>query len=324
MGGSLSATGENLKPIAMLGDVPDNFVCAACNDTIALILTDSKQVEVRAFSGEITTKQLNLRPSAVCALRSGGWVIGFENGFLSEFTDALTLVRSYRVPGAPSAHAKAIKSVVHINRDEGGSAHIMSLDLDNVLRFWGNNGELLHTLTPRVPLVRIACSPYFAFLVDEQKNVNVLDLERFAMTSYPVISNAKAITTIGDGFAALAVLENHSVLLLGPKGVVETFKFTEADMMTSVLPLIVEEGTGLITYVTVDMQGKMVLRALELITGELGEGYKLITDSYSHLIVSHDGHFAVFKRDDLVKMSVDVLPEMSLPREKIARALERV
>lgn len=324
MGSSLSATGDSLKPVGLLGDVPDNFVCAACNDTAALIITDQKQIELRTFSGETLTKTFNLRPTSVCSLRPNGWAIGFSNGFLSEFDASFELVRSYRTPGTPRAHTDEVRDVVYIDSDEGGSAHLMSYGKENVVCFWGKSGELLWSFVPRSGLIHGVCSPYFGFFADGKKQIHTVNLESFENANYPLISNVKSIVPIGDGFAALAVLENHWVCLLAPSGVVETFKFAEADMMTGILPLVVEDGTGLITYITVDSSGKLMLRALEEVTGELGEGYKLIADSPTHVLVTQDEQFAVFRRDHLAKMSIDALPEMSLPRRKIVKALERV
>lgn len=321
MGAQASVTGQDILPESVLGDIPRGFKCASCNDKSALILTDSKSLELRKYDGETHTKALRMKPTACCGVRSNGWAVGFINGYLTEFDAELNVVMSYRMPGQTKAHVGEIKKVFYIDNEVGGLARLMTFGEDKAVRFWGKDGQLLYTFMPQFPIVHMTASPYIAFFADDHKQIHTIKIDTFTPNKFQVISNIKSLCTVGDGVVAMLLMENRHVCLVSHSKVVVSFKFPETDLITEILPLICEDGTGLITYVTADMQGKLMLRALERVTSEFGEGVKVISDSLTHLLADKDGMFAVYRRDDIETMSMQVLPEMDLPRMSIVAAL---
>jgi hypothetical protein len=199
----------------------------------------------------------------------------------------------------------------------------MSFGVDNVIRIWGAQGEFLHSFAPKYTLTSLCCSPFFAFAADDHRQIHIFNLESWTKSSYATPHSIKHIAPVGDGLAALAVSDCHSAMVLGPSEIAATFAFNQTENVTKVLPLIVEESTGLITYISMDNTGKVELRALELATGDLGEGIGLITESVSRIVVVYEGSILVYEREVLEMLSMGVLPELDLPRKSISKVLTR-
>ena len=319
-----TVAGPQIKPAFSLCKTPENFEGAALSDDSVLMLTDSNEIELWTFGGDSTTKSFNLQPSACCSLSTGCWVIGFESGYMTEFERDLALVRSYRVPGATKAHNGSVTKVMEIGGDGDTGNYIMSFGSDNVVRFWGKGGDLRHEFAPKFKLTQLCCSSHLAFLVDDHKSVYVIDLLSFSEKRFPVVAAVKSIATIAFGGAALAVLEDHSVALMSRTEVVEAFRFKENDFMASVLPLTVEEDTGLSTYACVDTLGRLTLRALDNITLDLGMQGKIIASSPCFLLVEKAGKLSIYSRDDLVVLALDSIPETCSASQNVKKCLQNM
>ncbi|KAH0788793.1 hypothetical protein GPJ56_007475 [Histomonas meleagridis] len=314
---------SHIKPLAILGVAPENIKAMACNDKALLIISNSKTIELRKYNNETLTKILSLNPTCCCSTERG-WAIGFTNGQLSEFDSDLNLIISYRIPGRSHAHDGEIKQIQENSDFTGKSeSYLMSYGSDNTINLWSKNGKHLFSFTPKFNITAVCTSPFYVFLSDDHNQIHTINIETHDIATYTIPNYAKSIIPLGDGFSSLAVLSDGSVTILSSRELVSTFNIPITEGIVYALPLVVEYGTGLITYLTMNKDGKVVLRALEVEIGEIGKNESVFADSVTHTIVLKDGLINAYLRDDLETLSMQYLPEMNLPRERIAKFLMR-
>jgi hypothetical protein len=318
MGGDSSVT-----PLSSFGPLPRGTRSVACNDSGILLITDSDIVEIRQFDGRGFNKQLSLSPTCCCATVSRHWIIGFASGFLSEFDPDLNLLFSFREPGGPRAHPVSITKIFPVDDSYGGSAHVISFGSDGNLHFWSRDGLLLSRFSPKNPLVHISAATRFAFLADDSNQILAINLETFDVSAYAVQSKVKVIVAVDEGLAALAVFEDHSICIVSASQIVVSFRFGQADTVLSVLPLNVEAPIGLVTYAAIDMQKKVTLRALEKSLLEIADGVTLLAEAKLSVVVQKGTTMFAVSRDELAALSMNSLPDMELPRARIAAVLTR-
>lgn len=321
MGSENSALSSNIQPIAILNDIPNNIKSMACNIESVLILSDSKVLHLKNYDGKTTVRRVSLMPNCCCAT-SNGWAIGFTNGTLSEFDKNLNLITTYRQPGDTHAHDEEIVKVMN-NEDDNSLCHLISMGKDYTLNFWDHNGNRIFFYKSKYEITSFCATPFFVFVSDNQNKIHTIDIDSQYVETYTVPSSAKKIVSLGEGFASLAALNDGSIVILSESEIVETFHFPITDEICDVLPLVVEYGTGLITYLTMKKDGKIFLRALEENVGEVGESTKLYAESTTHIVTTKDNNIVVYIRDDFETISMQFLPNIYLPRTKIAKFLMR-
>jgi hypothetical protein len=318
MGGEGSAdAAPRFRPKAAPIPVPRALKSIACNDESVLLITDSPILELRAFSGAITTKPVSLTPTCVCAASGPVWIVGFASGTITEFDANLQLLFSYRKPGECRAHDAAVTHLLPADDSRQLAVHLTSLGLDNVVKFWSADGLLIHTFSPSSPVLHLSSAGYLAFICTGPNSIESIDLKdpEFRRIAFSVPAPVKFLTLIADGLAAIAVLEDHSICVLSASEVILQFKNLQTDTVVAVLPLNLEGGTGLITYATLDQLGKVTLRAVKTtleeveVVGKLG----LLAESRLSVVVQQDKNVVVYDRDQLTMRSMELLVE--LPQE---------
>lgn len=322
MGNETSVLSSNIQPIAVLNDSLSGLKTMACSMDSVLILTDSKVLRVRNYDGSTTAKPISLMPECCCATGNGGWAVGFANGTLSEFDRNLNLVATFRQPGTTHAHDGEVVKVMN-NEDDNSECHLISFGKDNVLNFWDHRGNRLFCFKSRYEVTSICATPFFVFVSDNQNKIHAIEVDSQNVETFTIPSSAKKIVSLGEGFASLAVLNDGSVVILSECGIVETFHFPISDEICDIMPLVVEYGTGLITYLTMKKDGKIFLRALEKNVGEVGECTQIYAESTTHIVTVKDDDIIVYIRDDFETISMQFLPDLLLPRTKIAKFLMR-
>ena len=320
MGIGASKTAPEINPQFSLGSAPKDLRFLGCGRDSAMILTDSNVVEIRNFDGTTTVKSMNMHPNCCCPTSKRGWIIGFSNGHLSEFDESLELVMSFRLPGSYSAHNAAIVQVFE-NADKVGKCRIVSVAEDNSINLWDWNGNHLFFYTSKNQIMSVSASPFFCFAADDRNHLNVLSVEELSSSSFTLPSQVRSLAAVGDGFAALAVLENTSVCLVSGSKIIESYQFLNNPNPAKILPLVLEEGTGLITYAVLDKNKKLTLRALEHVTADLGMVSPLYACSDLYIVTLKQNQVVVYSRDDLEAISVHVLNqiEIDLPRSNITQ-----
>lgn len=324
MGNGASEEAPSISPQLCLGDSPKKIEMMACNDNSVMILTPTKNVEVRNFDGTSIIKPLNLQPTCCCATRSGGWVIGFNSGHLSEFDNSFQLLVSYRTPGNFRAHEGSVLLVLE-NEDltNEGFYHLASIGSDNSLNFWSKTGNHLYKFKFEPNFTSLCLTSCIAYLADDHQHIHSVNAEKFNSYTVNLPCNAKSIGSLGERDLILAILENGTVSIISPNQVIIKFQFLNNPNPSRILPLVVESQTGLITYVVLDQNKKLTLRALEKVTAELGEVNPMYAVSRNNIVTIKSNNIVVYSLSELETASMMVLPDMELPRKQISKYLSQ-
>lgn len=325
MGGEESAT-KQVTPDHVLGIVPSNLKSMACGAKEIVLLLNSKAIEIRDFDGNSKVKTFSLQPTCCCSTSDNGWVIGFSSGHISEFDEEFNLLLSYRIPGSARAHNSDVIQVYEYHTDIDSKCHLVTRSSDSTVCFWAKDGTHMFTYSSKSPVTALTSSPFYTFIGLENKSFITIDNEMFTSAKCLLESPAISVSPIGTGLAALAVTDNGNVSIVSNTDAV-TFRFTyraDESKIVSVLPLIVEEQTGLLTYVAVTAKGQLSLRVLEHVHSEIGEISAQYCSSLFHLVVIRDDRIITYSRDALAIVSIDNLPEIDLPREQIVKLLMRL
>ncbi|OHT07924.1 hypothetical protein TRFO_05039 [Tritrichomonas foetus] len=289
-----------------------------------MILTPTKIVEIRNYDGTSFVKTLNLQPTCCCSTSSGGWIIGFICGHIFEFDSAMNLTASYRSPGSHKAHEGKVLQVFESYDFKESHCYIMSLGADNKINIWSKIQNHIYTFQSKYQLTSICLSPYFAFLADDHSQIHTINIKKLTHSTYTIPSPVKSMVPIGEGFAGLAVLENGSVCILSATEVVISFPFINNQYPSKIISLVVEDRTGLITYAVLEKNRKLTFRALEKVTEELGEVSPIFTASTTHIVTIKRNQIVVYLTDDLEAASMNILPDMELPRRRISKFLMNI
>lgn len=314
-----SSSFANTTPKYILGDADDLIVGLACNDNAVLVINSDKTIKIIKYDGSTFSRKLNMVPTSCCSTSSGGWVIGFKTGFVSEFDSNFVLLLSYHAPGEARAHNAAVTHV-HENADTSNSnCHLITIAEDGTCNLWTKKGQHLFQFTSKSGLTTIGSSQFFAFLGDKMSKLYTVSTSSLSTSSYTLPSPVRCIAPLGEGYGCLAALDNGNVVVLSPSQVVETFTYEKK--ITRVVPLALEEGTGLISFLAVDEEGKLLLCVLDYILGEIGDQASYVAYDTLNLVTIWSGKLAVFDRDALIFASLQSMPDVELPRTAIAELL---
>ena len=319
--GSGSSSLSGCTPKLILGDADKNITAISCNDKNVLILNDTKTVTLLGFDGGSLTKEFSLQPSCCCSTSTGGWVIGFKTGQISELDSNLNILLSYRLPGSARAHEAEITHVRENADTESKKCHLISIASDGTCNLWGHEGRHIFCFSSQNGLSAIESSPFFAFLADKKGKFYTVSVDSLTSFDFLLPSPARCITSLGEGFACLAALQNGSVAVLSSTNVIDVFEFERK--LTKVMPLALEEGTGLIVYFAIDEEGKLVICALDYILEEIGEGASLFATNTDYIVTILNDKIAVFSRNEICFKVLDNLIDVGLPRKEIAEVLMR-
>ncbi|EAX93881.1 hypothetical protein TVAG_032670 [Trichomonas vaginalis G3] len=310
---------SSIYPKYILGDADESIIALACNDTSVLVLKSDKTVSILGYEGQTFTRKLNMQPTSCCATSTGGWVIGFKTGQISEFDSNFSLMLSYHAVGDARAHSTEVTHV-HQNADsDSSSCYLISISEDGVCNLWGKRGQHLYQFTSKAGLTTIESSQFFAFLGDKNSKLYTISTSSYQTSTYQLPSPVRSLYPLGEGYGCLATLQNGKVAVLSSTHVVETFNMERK--FVRVVPLAIEEGTGLISYLAVDEEGKLVLCVLNSIIGEIGDQASHVAYNTFNLVTIWNGKLAVFDRDNLVVASLQSMPDVELPRTGIAEML---
>lgn len=324
MGNGASEAAPSISPQLCIGESPKKIEMIACNEKSVMILTPTKNVEVRNFDGTSIIKPLNLQPTCCCATSSGGWVIGFNNGQLSEFDSSLQLLVSYRTPGNYRAHEDSVICVLE-NKDlaKKGFYHLASVGSDNTLNFWNKTGNHLFKFRFENIFTSLCLTSCIAYLADDHQHIYSINTEKFNTFTVNLPNNVKSFASLNEGDFILAVLDTGIVSIISPTQVVIKFQFLNNPNPSKILPLVVESQTGLITYAVLDQNKKLTLRALEKVTSELGEVNPVYAVSPNYIVTIKSNNLVVYSLSELETASMMVLPDMELPRKQISKYLSQ-
>ena len=320
MGQSGSAL-ANITPELILGDARENIKSMAATNDGVLIIDDTKTVTILDFDGTVINKTLSLQPTCCCATSTGGWILGFKTGQISEFDEKMNLLFSYRLPGTARAHSGQVTHVRENADTESKKCHLISVADDGTCNLWGPNGSHLYCFTSQSGLCAMESSPFFAFLADKSGKMYTVSADSLSSTSFALPSPARCIAPIGDGFGCIAALDNGAIAICSSTNVVDVFTFDQK--FVKVVPLHVEEGVGLITYIATDEEGNLYNCALDYIIEQIGEGSPLFAQNSHRLIVILKEKIAVFSLERFRFAALDNLPDIELPRKEIADFLMR-
>lgn len=329
MGNFTSSSGIpiSVEPFLSLGTAPQEIEMMACGENSVLIINSSNTVEIRNFDGTSIIKPMNLKPSCCCATHSGGWIIGFTCGHLSEFDASLNLIVSYRTPGEHKAHDGSVLQVSE-NSDyrEGNNCHLISLGSDNTLKLWGPNGHFYYLYQSKYQLTSVCSSPFFTFLTDDHCQIHIINADTLNRSTYKLPSSVRSIEPLGEGFSGLAILENNTVCILSVSDIITTFQFLNMPDGVKLMPLVVEEQTGLITYAVLDKTRNLTLRALEKVIFEAGKVNPTFCHSSLYIVAIEKDNLVVYKKDSLETASMFLIQEvdLNLPRKRIVKFFRRI
>ena len=317
--GSGSSSLSGCVPKLILGDADKNISAISCNDKNVLILNNTKTVTLIGFEGGSLQKEFSLQPTCCCSTSTGGWVIGFKTGQISEFDSDLNVLFSYRLPGAARAHEAEITHVRENADTESKKCHLISVASDGTCNLWGHEGRHIFCFSSQAGLSAIESSPFFAFLADKKGKMYTVSVDSLSSFDYLLPSPARCIAPLGDGFACLTALQNGTVAVVSSTSVVDVFEFERK--ITRVMPLAIEEGTGLIVYFATDEEGKLVICALDYLLEEVGDGAPLFATNTDYIITILNDKIAVFSKNDICFKVLDNLVDVGLPRQEIAEVL---
>ena len=324
MGYGASEEAPSISPQLCIVESPKKIEMIACNDKSVMILTPTKNVEIRNFDGTSIIKPLNLQPTCCCPTISGGWIIGFDSGHLSEFDSSLQLLVSYRMPGNYRAHEGSIKCVLE-NKDleNKGFYHLASVGSDNTLNFWNKAGNHLFKFHFENIFTSLCLTSCIAYLADDHQHIYSVNTENFNSFTVNLPNNVKSFAPLNEGDLILAVLDNSTVSIISPTKILIKFQFLNNQNPSRILPLVVESQTGLITYAVLDQNKKLTLRALEKVTSELGEVNPIYAVSPNYVVTIKSNNIVVYSLSELETASMMVLPDMELPRKQISKYLSQ-
>ena len=293
MGNGASEAAPSITPQLCIGESPKKIEMMACNDKSVMILTPTKNIEIRNFDGTSIIKPLNMQPTCCCATQTGGWIIGFNSGHLSEFDSNLQLLVSYRTPGNYRAHEG---SVVHVleNADiaHKGFYHMASVGSDNTLNFWNKSGNHLFKFHFENHFTSLCLTSCIAYLADDHQHIFSVNTEKFNSFTVNLPNNIKSIASLGESDLILAVLDNGIVSIVSPTQVITKFQFLNNQNPSKILPLVVENQTGLITYAV-------------------------------NIVSIKSNNIVVYSLSELETASMMVLPDLGLPRKQISKYLSQ-
>jgi hypothetical protein len=200
----------------------------------------------------------------------------------------------------------------------------VSWGADNVVNLWSTTGQFLDQFSHPKTLLHVSASPLSVIMADDHRQIHTIDLADLTRTSFEVPALINCVAPIEDGIAALVALSptnasfRHSICLTSLTAIRFTFDFAVDDNVVRILPLNVARDSGLITYLAIDKQGVITLRALEKILElEFAPRLTLLAESPALLVVAKDGKMYVYERDGLAVLSMMLSGHFEHPRDDI-------
>jgi len=308
----------NVSPQYTFSDISEELNAISCGDNSVLMIDSTKTVQIIDFEGKVFSKELSLYPSCCCATSSGGWIIGFRTGQITEFDQYLTIITSFHPPGGHKAHGCEVKHVKQNADVYSKKCHLISVGEDGVCRIWNQVGILVSEYKSGVGFTSVCSTPFFAFLSDKSTIVNTLCIDSEISAKFSLPSPAIHMAPIGEGYACIVAMKDGNVAVISSNQVLDVFSFKDKKSLTTVVPLAIEEGTGLVTYAALDSDGKITLRAFDTIISEIGDGSSLFSSSENWLVTIFDKKLFVYNIDKLRFKTMNSLPELDLPRKPIS------
>ncbi|KAH0793204.1 hypothetical protein GPJ56_002913 [Histomonas meleagridis] len=298
--------------------IPNEVIGMTSFNGKVLIYTKQNYVEVRSKSEVISSRFLSLTPSCACAIESETYIIGFQNGCISEFDSDLNLLMTYSLPGSTKAHSENVLCVA-----SSKNCHLFSIGSDKVAHIWDSTGTHIKSFTSKSTYNVACCSSKYCWVSDTNSKISVIDLSTNTMT-YPldIRSNATSMAPLPNETCCIAALDDGSVCILTALQVIAQFTFSgRPKPIRSICPLKVDNTTGLISYVAVDSDGVLTLRALECIVSEIGACKPFFAATKDEIIVLMNDHISRYSRAQLEEESVKDLGRLELPRKQIVQFL---
>ena len=298
---------------------PDDVVGLASFADEILLFTESKKIEIRSNNDILSTRTLSLKPTCACATESGAYIVGFENGFLSEFDSDLNLVMTFSKPGNVSAHRGDIVQVA-----SSAGCHLISIGGDKVVNLWNANGGVIKSYSTTGKYTSICCSDACAWVSDTNLKMIVIDLKtKDVVKSFQVPSIITSMTLLSNGRGCIAALDDRSVVLFSAHEVLANMSFHEGEPISMVCPLHCNSETGLVTYLAVDKSGVLSLRALEFMLAEIGNALPFFAITNNEVVCIIDNKIVRLSKSQIEAQSLKNLPEMELPRTRIRNFLQQ-
>lgn len=295
-----------------------------------IYFTRSGFFEVFSKDESISSRLLSMHPTSVCSTTFHTFIIGFRNGFISEFDSQMNLLTTYTLPGTFTAHNDMITQI--------GSCpqfHLMSISTDKSMHFWNSKGLHMSTITSNFMFTAFCVSSDFLWLADSRPRMYVCNLSSLNKSSKKKQSFKKlksfdlsvpgivvAMAPIGDGNACIAAMRDGMILILSTSAILDIFNpFSDHVRIMNICPLRVDFRTGLISYAVVDSSGNFNLVALNHVVKNLGQIAPFFTSNETDILSIRNGQIVRFNKKQLESDSVKRLPELDLPRSKIVNCL---
>ena len=289
--------------------------------------------KVHSINGNQCQRQLSVIPTTCSVSPRGGWIIGFESGTLSEFDLNLTLIQSFTIPGRSRAHKSPITTVVPVFNTPDQSDSILCISAaDSTINFWSWNGIRLYTLNAASPIQGLCISDNLLF-IGESKKITPIDIDsKRNLANILIPSNVYSMVPIPDVIGILVATDDGQVLILSEKSIVAQFSFFNKPPVRCIVPLKVEEETGLFSYFCINQNGEFSIRCLEFDLTEINnhssdKEYKdylpIFTYNEDTVFVIQKGKLKEIPIYSLAKNSFKNLPETELPRNSIVNFYNR-
>ena len=231
---------------------------------------------------------------------------------------------SLPAPGNFRAHEGSV-TVVMENEDftKEELYHLASIGSDNTLNFWSKTGNHLFTYNFESHFTSLTLTSCIAYLADDRQHIHSINTENFNTYNINLSCNARSIASLQEKDLILALLENGNVEIISQNQVITKFQFLNNPNPSKILPLVVENQTGLITYAVFEQNRKLTLRALEKVTCDLGEVNSMYSSTRNHIVTIKSNNIIVYSLSELETASMMVLPDMELPRKQISKYLSQ-
>lgn len=302
------------------GLAPDDLLCIIPNKDQILLVTKTGDLEIRDSVETVATRKLSLEPTCACATPTGTYIIGFKNGTITEFDEDLNLVNTFCLPGSCHGHTGSVISVAASLTPE---PYLFSAGADKCWNVWNIGKGLLMSSNPFTGnLVGTCASHLYAWTADSHGRVHVLNIADMKLTHFPGSGLITSMTPIANGTGFIGTMQDGSVHLFSTNDVIA--QFSSAGMQNKMAAVLgIRQEDGLVSFVAGDCEGRMTLRALEHVVGDVSKGVGIFTATDKDLIGVEDNRIVKIAKAPLIAKSVKSLPEdMELPRKTIVRFLQ--